>query len=163
LWVCVCILALVIWHANRIFYAPPCYIIICGPSGSTRFFDIMLRTARFEHELCILIFCTTFIWNISHYKQNSVRYWRKSASVFLFLSGLTETRIFSTDFRNIFKHQISMKSVHRLPSSMCTDRRTVRHGEADSRFSELCECAKNRQLQIHILQINTKLRFIVWT
>jgi len=60
----------------------------------------------------------------------------------LFLSGLNETRIFSADFRNIFKHQISMKFVHWLPSCMWTDRRTVRHGEANSRFSQLCARTK---------------------
>jgi hypothetical protein len=35
--VCVCILALVIGHANRVFSAPH-YIVICGLFGSTIFF-----------------------------------------------------------------------------------------------------------------------------
>jgi hypothetical protein len=36
LWVCVCILALVIQHANHTFYAL-CYIVICGLSGLPHF------------------------------------------------------------------------------------------------------------------------------
>ena len=48
---------------------------ICGISGSTIFFDIVLWRARFEREIYILIFNTTFIWNISHSKQNSVSYY----------------------------------------------------------------------------------------
>jgi hypothetical protein len=28
-----------------------------------------------EHKMCVLIFCTTFVWNISHSKKNSARYY----------------------------------------------------------------------------------------
>lgn len=38
--VCVCILAVVIRHANRIFYVL-CYIVICDMSGSTILSDII--------------------------------------------------------------------------------------------------------------------------
>lgn len=40
----VCILALVIQHANRVF-SVSYYIAICGPSGSTGFFHIVSPTA----------------------------------------------------------------------------------------------------------------------
>ena len=36
-----------------------------------------------EHKMCILIFYTTFIWNISHSKKNSVRYCHKCENVFI--------------------------------------------------------------------------------
>ena len=43
----------------------------------------------------------------------------------LFLSDLDESRIFSTDFRNVLKNKISLKSVNWEPScSMWVDGRT---------------------------------------
>jgi hypothetical protein len=73
-----------IQHAKRV--SQYC-VVICGVSGSTIFFDIIL-TARFlekkviEHKMCVLIFSTTFIWNISHSKKNSLRYYHKCTYVF---------------------------------------------------------------------------------
>jgi len=63
-----------------------------------------------------------------------------------FSENLTEhkidTWIFSTDFRDIPKYQISWRSVHWEPScSMRTDKRTDRHDGAKSRFSQFCESA----------------------
>ena len=34
-----------------------------------------------EHKMCVLIFCTTFVWNISHFKKNWARYDQKCISV----------------------------------------------------------------------------------
>ena len=36
-----------------------------------------------EHKTCVLIFSTTFIWNISHSKMNSRRYCHKCENVFM--------------------------------------------------------------------------------
>jgi hypothetical protein len=55
-------------HACPAFnaYAPYCDII-CSPHGSTIFFDILSKTARFsgkevtEHKMCVSIFPTTFL------------------------------------------------------------------------------------------------------
>jgi hypothetical protein len=41
LWECVCIIALVIRHANRIFSAPHYIVAACGLSGSTTFVHII--------------------------------------------------------------------------------------------------------------------------
>ena len=54
--------------------------------------------------MCVLIFSTTFIWNISHSKNKSARYFHKHekrchVKYSLFLSDFNENWIFSTDFR----------------------------------------------------------------
>jgi hypothetical protein len=53
-----------------------------------------------EHKMSVLIFSTTFIWNISHSKKKSTRYYTNvkmsSCEVPVFLSHFNETWIFST-------------------------------------------------------------------
>jgi len=52
--------------------------------------------------MCVLIFSTTSVWNISNSKTNSARYYctcaRLYAKYLLFLSGFNETCIFLTHF-----------------------------------------------------------------
>jgi len=62
-----------------------CHTAICCLSGSTVFFPIMPLTAWFlkkkkkvtEYKMCVLIFPTTFVWNISYSEKNSVRNYQK--------------------------------------------------------------------------------------
>ena len=66
---------------------------------------------------CVLIFCTTFVWNISHSKKNSARHYHKlycgvHVKCSLFFSDFNETWDFSTDFR-----KYSNINLHKNPFS----------------------------------------------
>jgi len=83
------------------------YVVICVLFGSTIFFHIISQTARFlekgvtEYKTRVLIFSTTFLCNISRSTKNSEQYQKLYIGLYvkypLFLSGCTETRIFSTN------------------------------------------------------------------
>ena len=73
--VCVCSLSYPSWNAHALYY-----IFICGLFLSKILFHIISQTTRFsrgggvnEYKLCILIFSTTFVWNISHSKNEWMR------------------------------------------------------------------------------------------
>ena len=80
--------------------------------------------------MCVLIFSTTLVRNISHSKKKWARYDQKRFLVFhvkytSFLSDFKETRILSKDFLKVLKYQIPWKSVQWEPIfSMWTDGRT---------------------------------------
>ena len=38
---------------------------------------ILVKKKVIEHKMCVLIFSTTFVWNIFHSKKSSARYWHK--------------------------------------------------------------------------------------
>ena len=71
-----------------------------------------------EHKMCLLIFSSSFVWNVSHSKKTWARYDKKSklglhVKCPLLLSDFNETRIFSTDFP---KNSTNIK-FHENPSS----------------------------------------------
>jgi len=52
------------------------HIVICGMTGAKVFLHIISQTARLsdkvfiEYEMCVLIFCATFVRNIALSKKN---------------------------------------------------------------------------------------------
>jgi hypothetical protein len=71
---CVCMCVCIFSYPASKAHAPY-YIVICGLSASTIFFHVTLKTGKkfIEHKMCVLIFSTTFIRNICHFKTNSAR------------------------------------------------------------------------------------------
>jgi hypothetical protein len=76
--------ALVIQHAKRTY----CIISQSEASLALPCFSTLYHTQHdiwkkvTEHQMCVLIFSTTCVWNISHSKKNSARYYHKCINVF---------------------------------------------------------------------------------
>jgi len=74
--------ALGIQHAKRMHYTA-----ICGLSCSTIFFHIIscsgmiLEKMLLKNEICVLIFCTTFVCSVSHHKKNRANLYRSSCEI----------------------------------------------------------------------------------
>jgi len=83
---CVCVfVALGIQYAMRIRH-----IVICGLPRSKIFFphflingSIFRKKKVTEHNMCILIFSTAVVWNISYSKKKWERYIKKCILIFM--------------------------------------------------------------------------------
>ena len=70
-WVCVCTLRYPACNAH----APYCHVAC----SALQYFSTLyhkrhdFRKKVTEHKMCVLIFCTNFVWNISHSKKNWAR------------------------------------------------------------------------------------------
>ena len=117
------------------------HIFICGLSHPTTFFPNYLINGKTfekikftEHKMWVLIFPTTFVWNIS-FNEEFRETWSKmyiGLHVWcpLFLSDFNETWILLTYFRKSTTNQISRKSVKCEPSCMWTEGQT--HDETNA-------------------------------
>jgi hypothetical protein len=64
---------------SSIIARAPCYIVICGQSGSAIFLHIISQAAQFseqkiiERKIRVLIFSATFVWHNSHFNKSLAR------------------------------------------------------------------------------------------
>ena len=112
--------------ACAILSSVPCPPLHYFPTLSHKRHDFRKKNI-IEHKICVLIFSTTFVWNISHFTNNWARYDQKMyiglhVKYPILLSDCNEIWILSEYFLKILKYQISWKSVQWEPScSMRTD------------------------------------------
>ena len=130
--VCICSLR----YPTSNAHAPYCHLPPAPPLQYfvtlSRKWNDFLKTVT-EHKMCVLIFSTNFVRNISHSNKNWARFDKKFVSVFtwsalfygqvlmmcnglhvkcsLLWPGFNESSIFWTEYRLIHKNQISWKSV----------------------------------------------------
>ena len=109
-----------------------------------------IRKKVIEHKMCVLIFSTPFVYNISHSKQNSARYCHNCTQVFTQSTRysyriLMSIVLYRQIFEKIIKYHIFMKilsvGADLFQADKRMDRRTDRHDKANSRFSQFCERA----------------------
>jgi hypothetical protein len=143
--------ALLIQHAMRMRH-----IVICGLSGSTKFFQVISQTPDsrikvIKHKMRVLFLSTTFVRNISSSKNNWARYDHKF--VLVVICQISIKLDFFDRFSKIAKILNFMK-IHQWKPRCCmrTDRRTSRHDEATSHFSQSCDICltTNHYLKLHI-------------
>ena len=141
-WVCVCSLSYRACnsHAPHCHLWPaPLYNII-----PKYFINGMNKKQVIGHKMCVLIFSTTFVWNISHSKKNQARYYHKCTSVFMWSTRYyCQTWIKLEFFRQIFENSSNIK----FNENASGGRRVVpcgqtnRRDETNSRFSQFYERA----------------------
>ena len=111
-------------------------IVICGLSGCTIFIPYYLingmisRKKKVQQLMCVLIFSTIFVWNISHSNRYSATYYCKCTHVFTSSARNCCQMLEKLEFsRYIFEKYLKIKFHENPPSrrrvfSMRTDRQT---------------------------------------
>jgi hypothetical protein len=91
--------------------------------------------------MCVLIFSTTFIWNISDFKRKWARYCHKRENVFVLSTRYSCRILKKLEFsRQIFEENSNIKFHHicLVAAEFYADRRTDWH-EINSRFPQFRE------------------------
>ena len=156
--VCVCIL-----HAVRLRH-----VVICGLFGLNIFLTLSHKWYNFLKVKSLIIKCafffifsTTSVWNISHSKTNSLRYYHRCAYVFRWSICYSWQTLMKLEFsRQILEKKFVNTKFHKNLSSGSRVvpcgwvGPTEKHDEANRRFSQLCE----KLLTRNNTQISMKIR-----
>jgi hypothetical protein len=117
-------------YACVILPSVPCPALQYFPTLSHKRHDFWEKAT--EHKMCVLIFSTTCVWNISHSKKNWARYDQNCISVCMKSTGycwqiVMKLELYRQVLEEIPAYQILRKSIQWEPScSMRTDGRTRR-------------------------------------
>jgi hypothetical protein len=147
------------WKINNVTYSKwvfaalaiqmqcACVILPSEACPALQYFSrYLIYRMIFEKKLfnikCVLISCTTSLWNFSHSKRNLASYDKKCTLVFMQSNRYSCQILVRPEFsRQIFKKYSNIK-FHENPfsgSRVVPCGRTDRHDEVVSRFSQLCE------------------------
>jgi hypothetical protein len=70
-----------------------------------------------EHKMCVLVFCTTFVWNISCSNQNGAGYYHKCMLVLMYSTDCSgQVLIKLVIFKQIFEKYSNVR-YHKIPSN----------------------------------------------
>jgi hypothetical protein len=117
LYVCVCVCVCVCVACNA--HEPYCHLCL---AGSTIFFYFLIHGTFFskntiERNICVMIFSTTFVWNIFHSKNNWARQDKKCVLVFMQSTRYSRQILMKLEFSpQIFEKHSNIKC-HEIPSS----------------------------------------------
>jgi hypothetical protein len=70
-----------------------------------------------EHKMCVSIFSTSFVWNVSHSENNSTRYYHKCTSVFMQRTRYFRHILIKLEFSWQISEKYSNTKRHKNPSS----------------------------------------------
>ena len=97
-----------------------------------------------EHKMCVLIFSTSFVWNISHSKKTWARYDKKRISVFMWSTGYYCQILMKLEFWRQILEKYSYMKFQENPSSDKRSCSVRRDGQTDKTkltvpFPQFCE------------------------
>ena len=138
---CVCSLSYPACNAHKSYY-----IVTCGLFGSTAFSTLYHKRYHFlikkmvEHKMCVEIFSTNFVWDISHATEELTEIWPKhiywsSCKVHVILVRFQSKLNFLDRLAKKIRYQNLVKIRPVEAELFHADRRTDRHDEANGRFS----------------------------
>ena len=105
-----------------------------------------LRVKGIEHTMCVLIFSTTFVWNISHAKKNSARFCHKCSNFCTWNARYSCQILIKSEFSVHVLKKYSNIIFHENPSSasrVIPCERTVRHDSLTVAFRNSVNVPKN--------------------